>query len=620
MKGSRAGHICLCCIFVFVLAVGMAFPSVASDTGFDIKAGEVVFLLDTSESMNKQDKERLGMDAIRQAVYSLPSDYSVGLVAYGTDIQAVIPFGEAMEQWESQLEQISYSGYTNAGEGLNRAVQLFSDQENVNRYIVMLTDGEIDMPDSQGREDSRKLYEDASRIAKEKGIKIYIAAIGNDFSNAGMHIFDSAEMTDGAIYWVGQSGTLSDIMMRILCERMNFSRSTLGVTDGKGGSVYAELPSAGAEHVKVIILSSQGMENVTADYTAKSGRIIKGQNFAVVDIVRPAGEAVEIRFETPDIASVEAYMIAEYTAELEVKVDYRSEADESGSVQQDGGRKGNGYKHFADLSVSLADAGGKNDSIWSSPWFEGAEVFLEINGNPVSGNIHNGEIRYSLQIDGITEAVIEVDTGSFAEKFAIKQPVTVAFSPPMDPEAPPDYRPLWIVLVILVLAMLVILLAWLKKSRATVIYMEQPASGKEPARKMETKMHSYTGKLNLYVVQTKNGEDIAPQVYRLFGKQSAKITLSQILSFCGIRLGKIGAEDIGFYPGYDKSLIVMDQSEHCTVMRGTEILKKGMGYPVYYNEKITIIFEDGITEMELYYKNLKPSEQEGVYTNVRGRN
>lgn len=91
------------------------------------------------------------------------------------------------------------------------------------------------------------------------------------------------------------------------------------------------------------------------------------------------------------------------------------------------------------------------------------------------------------------------------------------------------------------------------------------------------------------------------------------------MAFCGIRLGKIGAEDIVFYPGYDKSLIVMDQSEQCTVMRGTEILKKGMGYPVYYNEKITVTFEDSITEMELYYKNLKPSEQESGYRSVRDR-
>ena len=72
----------------------------------------------------------------------------------------------------------------------------------------------------------------------------------------------------------------------------------------------------------------------------------------------------------------------------------------------------------------------------------------------------------------------------------------------------------------------------------------------------------------------------------------------------------MGAGDIAFYPGPEKALVVMDQSEQCTVMRGMEILKKGTGYPVYYNEKLTVTMEDGVTELEIHYRNLKPSERE----------
>ena len=101
-----------------------------------------------------------------------------------------------------------------------------------------------------------------------------------------------------------------------------------------------------------------------------------------------------------------------------------------------------------------------------------------------------------------------------------------------------------------------------------------------------------------------------PQTYRLFGHNSKRMTLEQILSSCKIKLGKIGAEDIIFYPGPDHSVIVMDQSERCTALRGMEILKKGMGYPIFYGDKVTITFEDEATEMEIHYKNLKPSERE----------
>lgn len=146
---------------------------------------EIVFLLDTSVSMAAQDKEQKVTDAIRQAVYGLPSDAQAGFVAYNTEIQAAIPIGAKTEQIEEQLGAIIYGGYTNAGEGLSQAVKLFSgSRENKESYIVMLTDGEIDMPDRRRREVSRKLYSEAVEQAKAKGIKIYVVAIGSEIGRA----------------------------------------------------------------------------------------------------------------------------------------------------------------------------------------------------------------------------------------------------------------------------------------------------------------------------------------------------------------------------------------------------------------------------------------------------
>lgn len=610
MKRNRGYKFCFGALLVFIiLTVGAVLKSTAANTGFSVNAGEVVFLLDTSESMNIHDEDRLSIDAVRQTIYSLPSEYKKGLVAYGTDIQTEIPFDVKTDQWESRLEGLSFSGYTNAGEGLKRALNLFSNEENVDRYIIMLTDGEVDMPDEKNIENSFRLYEETSQMAKERGVKICIVAIGSDLNSEKTQIFNSAEVTGGIIYRVGQSATISETINRILFEYMKFPRSSLGVTSGKGGSISAELPSTGAENVK-IILSGQGLENITADYTARSGEILSGQDFAVIDITRPSGEAVKITFETYETASVEAYMIIEYEAELQAEADYRIIKNESepktGSIRN----QEITYTHFADIAISLVDSNGKNNSIWNSPYYEGTKVTLRINGEPVSGIIHNGEISYSMQIDGLKEVEIEVETESFSEQFRDLEPVNILFSPPPEPVENPDYKLIWIILGVLFLLIFGILLIRLKAKNSTIIYMEPSATGKETERRSGVKTNSYTGKLNLYVIQTRSGEDIAPQTYRLFGRQSAKITLNQILSFCGIRFGKIGAEDIAFYPGYDKSLVVMDQSEKCTVMRGTEILKKGMGYPIYYNGKITVTFEDGITEIELYYKNLKPNEYE----------
>ena len=141
---------------------------------------EVVFLLDASNSMNAQDKNRLAMDAIRQMAYSLPSDYRTGLVAYNTEIQVKSDALGGKEDLENQMEEVAYTGYTNAGEGLAQAMELFSGGDGTSRNIVMISDGEITMKKKEDTEKSRIKFVEAAQLAKEKGVKVYIIAIGTE--------------------------------------------------------------------------------------------------------------------------------------------------------------------------------------------------------------------------------------------------------------------------------------------------------------------------------------------------------------------------------------------------------------------------------------------------------
>lgn len=595
---------------ILILTMCLYFPCMASEEKkFDTNDGEVVFMLDTSVSMNGHDKDRLAVDAVRQAFYSLPSNYKAGLVAYNTGIQAKIPFGTEQSQWNETLDAIEYTGYTNAGEALKQAVDMFSDEEETNRYVIVLTDGEIDMPDAQQKEDARLLYEKTAREAKEKGIVIYIIASGSEWNETEAHIFDGAELTDGIIYWEGQSGSMSEIMKRILYDRMNFPKSAVGSAIGNSGKLSMELPALGAEHARVVLTSEQGFENISADYAAEDGTVTNGKRFAVVDIKKPSGQKIEISYASDDVSDVEAYLTVDYAAEIKTQITYRTEEDTT-VKKQSAGNAQMIYRHFADIEIRLSDTKGRNDDLWDNAYFEGREISFTINGESETKKIQDGKVRYSMQIDGISEAPLKLDVSNLSERFEIGQSCTLTFLPPADPVSEPDYFWLWIILGMLLLALIVIVIILAKKSKETVIYMAG-SSGNE-GKKEEIKGCTYTGKLNMYVIQTQTGQDIAPQTYRLFGRQNIRITLNQILSSCGIKFGKIGAEDISFYAGPDKSLIVMDQSEKCTVLRGTEILKKGMGYPVYYNGKLTVTFEDGITEMEIHYKNLKPSEQQSI--------
>ena len=111
------------------------------------KDTEIVFLLDASASMKDQDKGREAVDGICQAAYGLTSNCRTGAVVYNTDVQAVIPLETEHDEMEELLSSVVCTGYTNAGAGLNQALDLFSSEiENVDQCIIMVTDGEIDMP------------------------------------------------------------------------------------------------------------------------------------------------------------------------------------------------------------------------------------------------------------------------------------------------------------------------------------------------------------------------------------------------------------------------------------------------------------------------------------------
>lgn len=587
-------------VLVFLLSAGISSYA-QEDTSFSVSEKEVVFLVDASKSMGGREDGAV-TDAVRQILYSLPSGIRAGLVVYNTDIQGVVEIGSEVSQIERILGMTEYSGYSNAGLGLKQALALFSNRDGMEKHVIMVSDGEIDMKSDEESETSREEFMQGAELAADKGIKIHIVAV-DGIPEEEREILGAAEISGGEIYAEGLDGDLSRIAEEIVYGQLDFPRKAVGTMEGNSGNFHIEIPVDGASRVKVLLTGKSEMENVNAGYTAGSGQVIRGKRFAVVDLARPEG-TVDVAFDLKEASMVEAWLVAEYQTVLDVGMEYRIE-----TIQE--GEKGREpiYGHYADLEIRLLNRNGENSNLWASEYYNGHLVSYAVNGESFEGKIENGVIRHTLTVDGLETVEVSVRTDGFYEIYGEVTPVKTAVELPPDPVVEVDYRPLWYILGGLAAALVIILVVWMRKGKAALVYVGHPNSGND-LEKYEVKSCQYTGKLNLYVVQTSNGRDIAPQTIRLFGRKSGRITLEWILNSCGIKFGSVGAGDIAFYPGPEKAVVIMDQSEQCTVMRGMEILKKGIGYPVYYNEKLTVTLEDGVTELEIHYKNLKPSERE----------
>ncbi|MFQ9531926.1 hypothetical protein [Roseburia intestinalis] len=103
-------------------------------------------------------------------------------------------------------------------------------------------------------------------------------------------------------------------------------------------------------------------------------------------------------------------------------------------------------------------------------------------------------------------------------------------------------------------------------------------------------------------------DDVAPCSIKLFGKSRKSISFDWIKDRCGIDYKLSDADKIRFTGGKDHALCFKN-SGYATIVKENQILKRERKYSLYYGEKILLIFNNGGTEIELHYKNMKPSER-----------
>ena len=75
------------------------------------------------------------------------------------------------------LQGINYAGYTNTGAAMKKAVETFSADGEVNRSIVIISDGEIMLPTSEQTLASVKSFQEGMADCRKAGIKVYMLAL-----------------------------------------------------------------------------------------------------------------------------------------------------------------------------------------------------------------------------------------------------------------------------------------------------------------------------------------------------------------------------------------------------------------------------------------------------------
>lgn len=533
---------------------------------------EIICLLDTSVSMKDNDPNRLAPDCVSIILDIALSEDEVGFVSYNDNVQCVEPLGSDRNEILNSINSVTYEGYTNAGAGLEKAISLFSNEENKERYVLFITDGEIMLPNDVDTLNSISLYEKTLQEATNKNIKIITVAIGGKQNAPDVNVYGSDKQK---IYESNTANDLLQIIRQILYDDLGFQKISVSTGIIQNNSIDIDLPINAnlLRNVKVLITSNGLLNNVAINYNAKDRILYKGKQYALLELINPQNNKLALNMDFNSSNYINVDLLIEMVANIKTNIELSS-------------------KDTAAVKIIPVSKDDETLYLLRDPYFENKNIRIDIQGNSILSKVENGEICFTMPITEEQNDNIEANVHYEDLGINMKAPKVLLQMPQRN-----NYI-FYIVSIIVGIFFIVVILLWNKKSRRPVDDIKTISP------------YEYAGKLKIYITKLKEDIDIAPMEYNLYRRFSREeISLAEILHQCGIELKLEGADKIIFSPGAQKALVLANNSD-CTILKNRELLIKNYNTMIYYNERFYITFEDEFSEAILEYRSIKPSERQ----------
>ena len=166
------------CLAVGFLVIGLINPKIGTKLETIKREGvDIVFAIDVSKSMLAEDvaPNRLekSKQLVTQIINNLASD-RVGIIAYAGKAFPQLPITTDYASAKMFLQSMNTDMLSSQGTAINEAIELsrnyFDDEEQTNRVLIIISDGE----------DHNDLSVEVAESASEEGIKIYTIGVGSE--------------------------------------------------------------------------------------------------------------------------------------------------------------------------------------------------------------------------------------------------------------------------------------------------------------------------------------------------------------------------------------------------------------------------------------------------------
>ncbi len=422
-------------ILFFCVALSLLFPKTAyaEEIVPDKETMDVVFVIDCSGSMKTNDPSKMGLSMVQAFIDTVQTEnIRVGYVAYNDSILAFsvpesIAASEKRELLKEEIGAITYGGDTDIGMGVSYAYGLFPTEENARQIMVLISDGETDLPRSSERtkEQSDLELEQCVRQCVDENVQIYTVAFGQ-YDGSKEYLNDIAAQTGAESYSAGGPEELIEVLYGIFQDSLTYKIQQFSSGTYAGGSqeIKCVLDAPYLDEINILLLSSEPVGETIVRYGTEEIPLTGLSNYAVGKIENAeadaAGRELMIRSETGEGQDMQVYIISYRkltpvlqiaasvgrNQELEYQVYFK---DKDGNVIHDAGF----YKTFF-WEFSCDDRNMTQEAVDASEGVLKGKVRFSRSGiYALSGTLSDefGSFSFSVQV----EATNAMPTGSIPE-------------------------------------------------------------------------------------------------------------------------------------------------------------------------------------------------------------
>ena len=269
---------------VLLLILPVCMPQIAANAAKKgIKRMNIVIVTDESLSMLETDPESMRYDAVKLFVQEITDTGNyLGSVSFAKEIRDTQEVKEtngkkAKKAFADAISQVECSEWTNIGGGLYKAVELLEKGDpSLDSAIIILSDGNTEMPDDESKKNSLDQKADAVEACRNKGIPIYSICLNVDGKADPGELKQISDATGGQSTEVKSADDLKDV--ELLYSRLLFGE--LAGDEGEPANIGAdgtvskefEVPKVGVEELNIMIDGK--VKDLS--YTDPSGKQFKG--------------------------------------------------------------------------------------------------------------------------------------------------------------------------------------------------------------------------------------------------------------------------------------------------------------------------------------------------------